>query len=159
MGRVWEESFMNSAKELGYFTGRKGKRKRSVVFRYLTSCIKRRVPLVVRGRRAPAQTVRAVRGLPEGALQVTRETRGGDASLVAVGASRVQHRASREPCGCSQSVLEEAAAGWVGHTAGWGWSCTWRGQEVLRPVRLGLGPDLRVPDGRGWGHLSRPHPQ
>ena len=35
VGRVWEESFMKSAKELGYFTGRKGKRKRSVIFRYL----------------------------------------------------------------------------------------------------------------------------
>ena len=78
---------MKSAKELGYFTGRKGKRKSSVVFRYLTSCVQRRVPLVVRGRRAPSQTARSVGGLPEGALQVIREARGGDVSLVAVGAS------------------------------------------------------------------------
>lgn len=79
-----------------------------------------------------------------GLCQAIRETRDGHRMPVAVGASR-------EPCRCSQCVLEEGAAGWIGRAAGWGRSWAWRGREVLRPVRLGLGPDLRVPDGRGEG--------
>ena len=42
--------------------------------------------------------------------QAIRETHDGNRMLVAVGASREQRRTSREPCRCSQCVLEEGAA-------------------------------------------------
>ena len=35
MVRIWEAYFIKSAKDLGYFTGRKDKRKTRVVFRHL----------------------------------------------------------------------------------------------------------------------------